>query len=362
LREELGGVGGEGRVRGSEMLLKKRNVSAAGRGGNMKEDDQRFVLGIDLGGTKILSAVIDAEGRILSRDQTVTPAAQGLERVLEAMKASGDRALTRIGKKGSEISAVGIGAPGPSNPGKGIIFTSPNLPGWDNVPITTLAEQLFNRRVFLINDANAAALAEHRFGSGRGTSNLVYITVSTGIGGGIIIGGKLYAGAIGTAGELGHMTINDKGPLCNCGNYGCWEALASGTAIARQARIDIDKGTKTLVRDLVSGDLEKVSAEVVRIAAAQGDSMAKELISQTGYYLGVGLANLINIFNPELIVIGGGVSNMGDMLLAPAFETAGKKAYRAAFDAVRFTSPELGGDSGVLGAAVLALEAPENHI
>lgn len=317
----------------------------------MDEPDQRLVLSIDLGGTKILSAVINRGGEILSRDNSVTPAAKGREAVIDAIRSSAEHALEQGKLDLSGISAVGIGAPGPSNPKTGVLSTSPNLPGWQDVPITDILEDLFGKQAFLINDANAAALAEHRFGAGQGTHNLVYITVSTGIGGGIIINDDLYTGAIGTAAELGHMTINDKGPKCNCGNTGCWETLASGTALAREARERIERGEKTLMRDLVSGDLQQLSAETVQQAAEQGDDLAGKIIGLTAYYFGVGLANVINIFNPEMIVIGGGVSNMGSMLLDPAFETARKRAYRVAYEAVRFESPRLGKNSGILGTA-----------
>jgi glucokinase len=152
------------------------------------------------------------------------------------------------------------------------------------------------------------------------------------------------------------MTIDDHGPICKCGNRGCWETLASGTALAREAKHRIKEGVRTSILEYTEGDVEKVTAQVIHSAAEQGDSLAKELIARTGYYVGVGLANLINIFNPQLIVIGGGLSNIGDMLLGPAFEVAGERAYKEAFQAVRFASAELGRNSGVLGAAAFALQ------
>jgi glucokinase len=321
----------------------------------MKSEND-MVLAIDLGGTKILSAVIDRDGGMLARDHTVTPAALGQEAVIEAIGASVERAIAQVSADISEMHAVGIGAPGPSNPEKGILFTSPNLPGWRNVPIRDIIQSLFDKRTFLINDANAAALAEHRFGAGRNTKNMIYITVSTGIGGGVIVDERPMTGAIGTAAELGHMTINDTGPRCNCGNTGCWETLASGTALARKARGRIEGGTSSLILNLAQGDHQKISARTVQEAAEQEDELAGELIAQTGYYLGVGLANLINIFNPEMIVIGGGVSNIGKRLLDPALETAQRRAYGAAYDRVRFTSPKLGRNSGVMGVAAYAFE------
>jgi glucokinase len=315
------------------------------------ENADDLILGIDLGGTKILTAVTDSQGNMLSREHSITPASKGRETVIQSILDSAHSALKQAGIAISEIFAIGIGAPGISNPETGILFTSPNLPGWQDVPLRDIIQSRLGKKAFLINDANAAALGEFYFGAARGARNFIYITLSTGIGGGIVIDGKIYSGAIGAAGEVGHMTIDDNGPICNCGNRGCWETLASGTALAREARQQIKEGVRTSILEYAEGDIEKVTAQVIHSAAEQGDSLAKELIARTGYYVGVGLANLINIFNPELIVIGGGLSNIGDMLLKPAFKTAGERAYKEAFQAVRFASAELGRNSGVLGAA-----------
>ena len=322
----------------------------------MGENVDDLILGIDLGGSKILTAVVDSQGEMLSSDESTTHAIKGSEAVIQSVLDSAHRALEQAGATISEICAIGVGAPGISNPEAGILFTSPNLPGWQDIPLRDIIQERLGKKTFLTNDANAAALGEFYFGAARGTRNFVYITLSTGIGGGIVIDGKIYGGAIGAAGEVGHMTIDAEGPICNCGNRGCWETLASGTALAREAKLRIKEGCRTSILEYVEGDVEKVTAQVIHSAAEQGDSLAKELIARTGYYVGVGLANLINIFNPELIVIGGGLSNIGDMLLQPAFKTAGERAYKEAFQAVRFASAELGRNSGVLGAATFALQ------
>jgi len=322
----------------------------------MSEDLTTLILGIDLGGSKILTAVTNSQGKMLSRDHSITPASKGHEAVIQSILGSAHRALEQANVAISELTVVGIGAPGLSNPETGILFTSPNLPGWQDIPLRNIIQERLGKKTFVINDANAAALGEFYFGAARGVRNFIYITLSTGIGGGIVIDGKIYSGAIGAAGEVGHMTIDDDGPICNCGNRGCWETLASGTALAREARHRIEEGVRTSILEYAEGDVEKVTAQVVHSAAEQGDSLAKELIARTGYYVGVGLANLINIFNPELIVIGGGLSNIGDMLLKPAFKVAGERAYKEAFHAVRFASAGLGRNSGVLGAAAFALK------
>ncbi len=321
----------------------------------MCENADDLVLGVDLGGTKILTAVTNSQGKMLSRDHNITPAQKGHEAVIQSILESAHRALEQADVAISELTAVGIGAPGLSNPETGIIFTSPNLPGWRGIPLRDIMQEKLGKKTFLINDANAAALGEFYFGAARGARNFIYITLSTGIGGGIVVDGEIYSGAIGAAGEVGHMTIDDDGPICNCGNRGCWETLASGTALAREARRRIKEGVTTSILEYAGGDVEKVTAQVIHSAAEQGDSLAEELIARTGYYVGVGLVNLINIFNPELIIIGGGLSNIGDMLLKPAFKVAEERAYKEAFRAVRFASAGLGRNSGVLGAAAFAL-------
>jgi glucokinase len=322
----------------------------------MPEDIRTLTLGVDLGGSKILAAVVGPHGEIVSSDESMTPATKGREAIMQSIVDSANRALEQAGVAISEICAIGMGAAGISNPEAGILFSSPNLPGLRNVLMRDIMQEKLGKKTFLINDANAAALGEFYFGAARGAHNFIYITLSTGIGGGIVLDDKIYTGAIGAAGEVGHMTIDDNGPICNCGNKGCWEMLASATALAREARHRIKEGVKTSILEYAEGDVEKVTAQVIHSAAEQGDRLAKKLITRTGYYVGVGLANLINIFNPELIVIGGGLSNIGDMLLEPAFKTAGERAYKEAFQAVRFASAELGRNSGVLGAAAFALQ------
>ena len=315
-----------------------------------------LILGIDLGGTKILTAVIDSQGKILSRDYSITPAKEGSEAIIKSILESADRAFEQAHISAADLTAIGLGASGLSNPDTGILFTSPNLPGWKDIPLRDIIEKELGRKAFLINDANAAAVGELHFGAGRGARNFIYITVSTGIGGGIIIDGKIYTGSMGAAGELGHMVIDDKGPPCNCGNTGCWEMLASGTALAREAKHRIKAGAATFIPKYADGDVEKINAEAIHKAAQAGDKLANEMIARVAYYLGVGLSNLINIFNPEIIIIGGGLSNIGEMLLEPAYKEAGRRAYKQSYQAVRFASAELGRNSGVLGAAAFALE------
>jgi glucokinase len=256
----------------------------------------------------------------------------------------------------SALGGVGIAAAGVLEMERGVITASPNLPGWKNVPLRDMIEEKLGVRTFLLNDANAAALGEHRFGVGRDVDDLIYITVSTGIGGGIIIGGKIYDGICGSAGEIGHMTIDINGPRCRCGNIGCLETLASGTAMAAEARKRLAQGTKSSLLELARGEPENITAKTVSEAARGGDPLALELVSRAGSYLGVGMVNLINIFNPQMIIVGGGVSRMGDMLLDPAREVVRERAFRLPAEAVRIIISELGDDAGVLGAAAFVRE------
>jgi glucokinase len=318
-------------------------------------------LGIDLGGTKILAAVVEAEGHMLSCDQSLTPVGQ--EAVIQAITQSIRRALEEADISSSELTAVGVGAAGLSNPQTGVVYTSPNLPGWQDVPLREIMAAEVGKPTYLINDADAAALGELYYGAGRGARNFIYITVGTGIGGGIIINGQIYAGSGGTAGEVGHMVIDDNGPLCRCGNRGCWEMLASGKALVAEAKRLIEKkGANTAILEYAGGTIESLNAEHVHQAALAGDELANRLIGRNAYYLGVGLANLINIFNPELIVIGGGLANMGDMLLLPAYEEAERRAFKKPYQTTRFARPELGANSGVIGAAAYALDQSKRNL
>ena len=311
----------------------------------------KLILAYDLGGTKILTAILDTAGKVLAEDRAVTPAAEGRDAVIQAMKEAAGRVLDNLQVARSQLCAIGVGAAGLSDPHTGILFTSPHLPGWKDVPLGDIISREFGRPAYIVNDANAAALGELYYGAARGKRDFIYITVSTGIGGGIVINGELYVGKSGTAGELGHMTIDDKGPLCNCGNHGCWETLVSGTAMAKEALRLIGEGRRTTIADYCGGEVQKINAEAIHQAAVAGDRTAKEIIERNAYYLGVGLANLINIFSPELIVIGGGLTNIGDMLLLPAYLEAERRAWRQPFEATSFALAELGQDSGILGVA-----------
>jgi len=312
-------------------------------------------IGIDLGGTKIITALVDTEGRIISRDYRETEAARGPAAVMARMIDAASRVMNGGGVAAAQISGVGVAAPGPIDAKSGMVTTPPNLPGWRSVPLRQWIQDELGLPTALENDANAAALAEHRFGAGRRTKHMIYVTASTGIGGGFILNGELYNGATGGAGEIGHMTILPQGPHCGCGNRGCLEALASGRAIAREARERVKCGVPTLIADLAEGDPDRISAKLVAQADAQGDIEAQEILDEAMTYLGVGMANLVNLFNPELIVIGGGLTKMGERLFDPVRRIVDRRAFRTAAQVVNVVPAQLGDDVGVLGAAAVAM-------
>lgn len=310
----------------------------------------KLIVGVDLGGTKIDAALSDNCGNIKKRELRETRASEGpnavIKRIVEAIRAaSSDR----------EIAAVGIGAAGIIDVETGLITFSPNLPGWRNIKLKDILERDLGVRTFVDNDATVAALAEHKFGIAVGCDHFICVTVGTGIGGGIVTNGQIYRGISGSAGEIGHMTIDINGPRCGCGNAGCWEALASGTALEREARVKIAEGIKTTIPKYAKESDGRITAKGVYLAAQDGDKLANDLIEQLGYYLGVGLANLINIFNPQLVVIGGGVSRMGEMILEPARKTVRERAFELSAKAARVEVSSLGYDAGPLGAVALAL-------
>jgi glucokinase len=309
--------------------------------------------GIDLGGTKILVLVSDAQGRVLGTARTPTLAAQGPDavvgRIVDAVRAAAAEAQIDA----ASIAAAGISAPGPIDRDAGIITDPPNLPGWHNVPLASILREKLGIPAVLENDANCGAVGEHRFGAGHGYRHLLFVTISTGIGGGIIIDNELYAGASGAAGEVGHLIVSVEGPACGAGHAGCLEAYASGTAIAARAREMIAAGGLPRTARLAEHN-PPLSAETVHMASEQGEAEATAIITSAGRYLGIGLASLINAFNPQAIVLGGGVMNMGDTILGPAVETARTRTFAQSFTDVRIVEGELGERAAALGAIAVA--------
>jgi glucokinase len=310
------------------------------------------VLAIDIGGTKLAAGIVDTEGRILARGEVPTLAAEGLEPVLGRIVGLGRDLLSRPEVADVSVHRVGVGCAGPVDLKAGIVFNPPNLPGWLRVPLIDHLQEALALPAVLENDANAAALGEFRYGAGKGARSIVYLTVSTGIGGGIILEGKIWHGLKDSAGEIGHMTVCPDGPLCGCGNRGCLEAMASGTSIARRAREAIAAGRQTGLSEIPA----LTSADVVRLALA-GDVVAREVWDSAVTYLGIGVAAVITILAPERIVIGGGVTRAGDFLFDSLREHVRQRVKLVPVESVAILPAALGPDVGILGAAAVALDA-----
>jgi len=313
-----------------------------------------LVLALDLGGSQFRVALADGEGKFLCRRAAPTCSEEGQEQVLRRIVSLVREVMAEGGSTG--VRGMGVAAAGPLDPEKGVIRSSPNLPGWRDVPLKRLLERDLNIPVWVDNDANLAALGEHRCGAGRGVDNLVYLTVSTGIGSGIILGGKLLHGSTGLAAEAGHMTIDIHGPVCKCGNVGCLEVMASGTAIARMAVERIARGEVSAIVEMAGGDLGEVTAVVVEEAARDGDRLAVEVMEEAAASLGVGVVNLLHLFDPQLVIIGGGVARGGEMVLEPVRRVIAERAMPPYRD-VPVVASALGDDAGLVGAVALALDS-----
>jgi len=322
----------------------------------------KLLVGIDLGGTNVKGAVVTQDGKILHRRRCETRADEGKEAVIGRIAGLAEELAGDAGLVTSDLLAVGVGAPGPLSTKTGTIIEAPNLPGWVNVPLRKLLQERLGVRVFVENDANAAAWGEKWAGAGRAVDSLICLTLGTGIGGGIVIDGKLLHGIDDTAAEIGHMTIIPDGPRCGCGNYGCLEALASATATARRAREAIQAGGKSTLQEMCAGDLSKITAAMVDEAAAGGDKLASEVMRGTALYLGIAIASLTNVLNPEMAVLSGGMIAAGERLFGPIRETVKKRAFKTPARRIKIVPAERGDDAGVLGAAGIALEWTRGNV
>ena len=307
------------------------------------------VAGIDIGGTKIALAVADLEGHFIEQTRFPTRLEEGPHRIIET-------ALSELERTGAGLASVGVACAGPLDRERGLILSPPNLPGWDEFPIVKLVEERLGVPVLLDNDANAAALGEHRHGAGRGYQHLVYITISTGIGGGVIVDGRLLHGVYDGAGEVGHMTVLLDGPVCGCGGRGCLEALCSGTGLARRARERLASGTASSLNSL---DPAEVTGQVVAEAARAGDALASQVWDEMIHYLAVGVGNLFNVLAPEAIVIGGGISTAGEQLFGPLRERVRARVRMLPPEKLNILQASLGGDSALHGAVLLAQTAEQ---
>lgn len=315
----------------------------------------RYIVGVDLGGTSINVGVVPFHGgTVLGMRSLPTEPERGAKAVVDRMCGMIREAVRDARREGGfaadAVVGVGVGSPGPLDRETGTVLDTPNL-GWRNFPLRDLVANEVGLEAELDNDANAAALGETWLGAGRDVECLIAVTLGTGIGGGVVIGGEVHHGASDVAGEIGHMTIDSTGRRCNCGNYGCLEAYASGPAIAARAVEGLETGVTSALPEMVEGDLSAITAETVYEAIVAGDLYARDVMRETARLLGTGLANLINVLNPEMIVISGGVTRAGDHIFEPLRAEVRRRAFRQAADACRIVASELGEQAGVVGAA-----------
>jgi glucokinase len=314
----------------------------------------QFIVGVDLGGTNIVVCAMSADGsRQHGLRSEPTRAHEGTDAVITRMarmvNETIDDTMRETGVPRSAFRGVGVGAPGPLDREAGVVLVAPNL-GWHNVPLRDRMTELTGLEAAIDNDANCATYGEWWIGAAKGGRNVIGVTIGTGIGGGMILDGKLYHGSSDSAGEIGHTTIDQTGRRCGCGNYGCLEAYASGTAIAERAREALSYDQASILPELVGGDVSKITAATVYEAASQGDAVATEVVRDTARFLGTGLANLLNIFNPDVVVIAGGVTQAGEALFAPLRAEIRRRAFKMAVDACRIVPGTLPGTAGVVGA------------
>ncbi|HEX2221903.1 MAG TPA: ROK family protein [Candidatus Limnocylindria bacterium] len=314
----------------------------------------RRVLALDVGGTKIAAGVVSEAGELTGWLREPARSEEGPTPMIERLVLLGRRSAQAAGAALDHLDAVGVGCGGPLDARAGVIQSPPNLPGWVDVPLGPLLRDALGLPVHIDNDANAAVLGEHRFGAGRGATNLVYLTISTGIGGGVIADGRLLWGESGNAAELGHVSVAHDGWPCHCGRRGCPEAFASGTGIARRACEAVEAGERSALAALPGGPAA-ITAEAVADAARAGDPLATRIWTQTTEVLGAAVANALNAFNPRRVILGGGVTRSGDLLLEPVRRIALSQTLGPQTRDADIVPAELGERTGVLGAAAVAL-------
>lgn len=318
-------------------------------------DIQNYVVGVDIGGTHVSAGIVNARGKLLATARAGLSAEEGPRRAADKIA---DLVLSLIRRSDigrARLAAVGVGSPGPLDRKSGTILETPNLK-WYNFPLVELLKARLDMPVFLDNDAISATYGEWWAGAGRGARNLVGLTLGTGVGGGIIVHGRLYHGTSDLAGHFGHMIIEQNGRICSCGNRGCLEAYASATAIVKRALEDPERLRSSLIWKEARGDSSMISALSLYRCARRGDRLARDLFQEAGRYLGVGIVNIIHTLNPDKIIIGGAVANAGELIFRPMRREVARRAFKSALPFSRITRARLGELAGVIGAAGIALE------
>jgi glucokinase len=319
-------------------------------------EQKRLAIGVDMGGTNLRVAVVNHEGKILAsirRPSPIAEAKQGQASLIQAIRdVAADVAVTSM-----DLCGVGIGIPGWMDRMSGRLVFAPKMSHWQEVFDLDQLQCELGLPIFIDSDPNVATLGELWAGAGRGTRNMVMVTLGTGLGCGIVIDGKLYAGHHGMSGEFGHIVLNEcTDTLCDCGRRGCLETQASGPAIARQGKLAVESGQDTLMKSLAGGQANNVTTAIVFAAAARGDPVACSLVERAGELLGIGLANLVSLFEPEMLIIGGGMADVGELILEPMRRTMKSHCYLLAmgYTSIGLSLAHLGDDAGMIGAARLA--------
>jgi glucokinase-like ROK family protein len=322
--------------------------------------ERGFVAGIDMGASHLTILIANFAAQVLAEREIPLTIANGPNECIQKADQLLQSLLKGLGKDLRDLAAIGLGVPGPTVAKEGMVLSPPIMPGWDRFPIRDTCQKMWGCPVSLNNDAELGVLGEWAYGAGRGEENLAYIKVGTGIGAGLFIDGQIYRGATGSAGEIGHMTVDENGPLCTCGSHGCLEAIAGGKAIAAKARQAIEQNKNTELANI--RPVESITAIEIANAAARGDLVAQEILAEAGNQLGIAITSLVNLFNPSVVVVGGGVAQTGDLFLEPIRKMVLKRSLPAAAQSVRITTALLGKRSSCMGAVVQALSIALHNV
>lgn len=315
----------------------------------------KLAIGVDLGGSTIKAGIVDARGKILRDTSIPAEAHQGPTHVIGQIAKSIHHLLDGFSKSPNDFVGIGVGSPGSVDLDGGTVKYPPNFPGWTVVRLGEALEKEFGLHAEVDNDANAAAVGEAKFGAGLDHKDFIMVTLGTGVGGGLILDGKLYRGPFGGAGELGHMTIDHNGPLCNCGNRGCVEAYVGAKYLTQRAVEKVRTNPKSKILQLAENDPTRIDPKIVSLAAQEGDATALDVLSETGKYLGIGLANVVNLLDVRLIIIGGGIAHAGKPLFDAVKESVNKHVLKPMTEGLEVLPAKLGNAAGILGAAALVL-------
>jgi glucokinase-like ROK family protein len=319
-----------------------------------------FVVGVDFGASHLSILIADLGINILEELEIPINIKDGPKICIDQANHLLHDLLKKVGKELSVVLAIGVGVPGPIVSEAGMVLAPPIMPGWDRFPIRNTLEKMWGCPISLSNDSELGVLGEWAAGAGRGEQYLAYIKIGTGIGAGLLLDGQIYRGVTGSAGEIGHLTIEENGPLCGCGNHGCLEAIAGGTAIALQAQDTVRKGQRTQLSSIKP--VEAITARDVASAARLGDLAAQQILTRAGTYVGIAIAGMVNMFNPGMVIIGGGVAQSGDILLEPIRLAVQKRSLPAATRAVRITTAMLGRRSSSMGAIIQAITIASRQV